>query len=213
MATLCNTSDLSFLLLLGIIIVLTQLTSQSEASSNYYISTHAVLSPSAPPLHRSPSPAPAPAPASSPASAPQPALHPLAKPMERRFLAMQGVVYCKSCNYTGVNTLLGASPLPGSVVKLQCNNTNSYLPTSITAVTDKNGYFYLEAPRTVTSYAFHKCKAYLVSSPLASCSKPSLLHGGSTGAALRPEKPIMVQNLPFMLYIVGPFAFEPQCSH
>ncbi|KAI4304371.1 hypothetical protein MLD38_039892 [Melastoma candidum] len=154
------------------------------------------------------SPAPAPTPTYH---GPRPALPPF-RPMERRFIAVQGVVYCKSCKYAGADTLLGASPLLGAVVKLECNNTK-LRPSTQVAKTDKNGYFYLEAPKTVTSYAFHKCKAYLVSSPLATCSKASLLHGGSTGASLRPDKPFMAQKLPFILYTVGPLAFEPQCPH
>jgi hypothetical protein len=31
---------------------------------------------------------------------------------------------------------------------------------------------------SMTSYAFHKCKVFLVSSPVAACSKPSNFHDG-----------------------------------
>jgi hypothetical protein len=40
----------------------------------------------------------------------------------------------------------------GAAVKLQCNNTK--YPTVETTKTDKNGYFFLRAPKTITSYAF-----------------------------------------------------------
>jgi hypothetical protein len=122
---------------------------------------------------------------------------------------VQGVVYCKSCKYAGFETLSGATPVLDAVIKLQCNNTK--YPLVLTAKTDKNGYFFLTAPKTITSYGAHKCKAFLVSSPLASCSKPTDLHYGLQGAILRPEKPYMAKKLPFILYTVGPFAFEPKC--
>jgi hypothetical protein len=36
----------------------------------------------------------------------------------RKLIAVQGVVYCKSCNYSGVDTLLGAKPVLGNLFKL-----------------------------------------------------------------------------------------------
>lgn len=100
--------------------------------------------------------------------------------------------------------------LAGAEVKLECNSSRR--PVVGTAQTDKNGYFFLPAPKTVTTYAFHKCKVSLASSPPSSgCKKPSDLHGGLAGATLRPEKPFMADKLPFVLYSVGPLAFEPQC--
>lgn len=97
-------------------------------------------------------------------------------------------------------------------MKLECNS--SLRPAVATTKTDKNGYFFVKAPKTVTTYAFHKCKVSLVSAPPSSgCKKPSNLHGGLMGATLRPEKPFMANKLPFVLYSVGPLAFEPQCHH
>ncbi|KAI4296761.1 hypothetical protein L6164_036688 [Bauhinia variegata] len=95
----------------------------------------------------------------------------------------------------------------GAIVKLQCNNTK--YPLVSTARTDKNGYFFLQAPKSITTFGAHKCKVFLVTSPNA--TKPSNLHGGVVGAALKPEKPFVANKLPFVLYTVGPFAFEPKC--
>ncbi|BBH00893.1 Pollen Ole e 1 allergen and extensin family protein [Prunus dulcis] len=67
------------------------------------------------------------------------------KPFPRSFVAVQGVVYCKSCKYAGVDTLLGASPVLGATIKLQCNNTK--YPLVVKTNTDKNGYFFITAPR------------------------------------------------------------------
>ncbi|KAM3700328.1 hypothetical protein ACB098_05G088500 [Castanea mollissima] len=160
-----------------------------------------------PPHHAPPSHPPVHPPAHPPHHPPH---HPPTRsPVPRSFVAVQGVVYCKSCKYAGADTLLGASPIDGAVVKFQCNNTK--YPLIETAKTDKNGYFFITAPKTITSFGAHKCKVFIVSSPLASCNKPSDLHYGLQGASLRPEKPYMADKLPFILYSVGPFAFDPKC--
>lgn len=99
--------------------------------------------------------------------------------------------------------------LAGATVKLQCNNTR--YPIEAQGKTDKNGYFYIEAPKTITNYGAHKCKVFLVSSGLATCPKPSNLHGGYTGAVLKPEKAFVSKKLPFVLFSVGPLAFNPKC--
>ncbi|KDP20981.1 hypothetical protein JCGZ_21452 [Jatropha curcas] len=159
-----------------------------------------------PPVHSAP-----------PKPLPHPHPHPPVKPpaeapiyhFERSFVSVQGVVYCKSCKYSGVETLLGASPLSGATVKLQCNNTK--YPLEAKATTDKNGYFFLEAPKSITNFGAHKCKVSLVSAPNTACSKPTDLHGGVSGGLLRPEKKYISNKLPFVLFTVGPFAFEPKC--
>lgn len=98
----------------------------------------------------------------------------------------------------------------GATVKLQCNNTK--YPLNVVGKTDKNGYFRIKAPKTIISYGAHKCKLFLVTSPSASCAKPSNLHGGATGAVLRPES-LSAGKPPVALYTVGPLAFEPKCPH
>ncbi|CAJ2678603.1 unnamed protein product [Trifolium pratense] len=172
---------------------------------------HTPAVPTHPPVHPpvpAHSPLHPPVPAHSPLHPPVPAhppLHP--SPIPRSFIAVQGVVYVKSCKYAGVDTLLGATSLLGAVVKLQCNNTKYKLVQ--THETDKNGYFFIEGPKSITSYAAHKCNVVLVSAPNG--LKPSNLHGGLTGAGLRPGKPYVSKGLPFIVYTVGPLAFEPKC--
>ncbi|KAJ9168825.1 hypothetical protein P3X46_020309 [Hevea brasiliensis] len=161
-----------------------------------------VKPPTQPPKHPQP-------PVAQPPKHPQPPAHSPSYHFPRSFVAVQGVVYCKSCKYAGVDTLLGASPLSGATVKLQCNNTKQAQEAK--ATTDKNGYFFLEAPKKVTNYGAHKCKVSLVSAPNTACSKPTDLHGGVSGGILRPEKKYVSNQLPFVLYTVGPFAFEPKC--
>ncbi|CAM8900340.1 hypothetical protein QQ045_010487 [Rhodiola kirilowii] len=151
------------------------------------------------PTHHHHSHSPAHAPAHSPFSLPP-----------RKFVAVQGVVFCKPCKYRGVQTLLGATPLQGAVVKLQCNNTK--YPQEKKATTDKNGYFFIRAPKTVTSYGAHKCKASLVGSPDKKCDQPTDLYGGSSGSYLWGDRRTVSDNSPFDLYSAGPFAFEPAKS-
>ncbi|XP_022927607.1 non-classical arabinogalactan protein 31-like [Cucurbita moschata] len=189
------------------------------APSHHHHHHHHHHPPSQSPIyhHHSHSPAP------SPVYAPPPPAHyaPVPSPVQppkrstyipRSFVEVQGVVYCKSCHYPGVDTLLGAKPLNGATVKLSCKNTK-YAPTMETATTDKNGYFRLAAPKNVTSYAFHRCKVYLVKSPDSSCNKMSKMNGGEDGAELKPAKAFTdAEKKPVVLYNVGPLAFEPTCA-
>ncbi|OMO65216.1 Pollen Ole e 1 allergen/extensin [Corchorus olitorius] len=110
-------------------------------------------------------------------------------------------------DHNGPHPLPPSMP-PSAIVRLTCKNTKYKLV--VHGKTDKNGYFFMEAPKTVTSYAAHKCTVSIVSSPLAKCNKPTNLHGGLKGAVLRPEKPYLSKKTPFMLYTVGPLAFEPK---
>ncbi|CAL1397991.1 unnamed protein product [Linum trigynum] len=153
------------------------------------------------------------APVSPPAAAPSPAnAHPPRHfPFERLLVAVQGVVYCKPCNYSGVDTLNGATPVLGATVKVTCNN--SHVPQVFNATTDKNGYFRVKAPKTVTNYGVHKCHGVLGSTPDKACSVKSNLHGGSTGGYLRVDKKFVELNQTYVLFTVGPFAFEPPKCH
>ncbi|KAJ4839502.1 hypothetical protein Tsubulata_030119 [Turnera subulata] len=168
-----------------------------------------VHAPVHPPMPYSHPPAKAPVHA-PPVVHPHPPAHPPRPHFDRTLVAVQGVVYCKSCKYGAVDTLVGASPLSGATVKLQCNNTK--YPLQVKGTTDKNGYFYIQAPKTVTNYAYHKCKVSLLSSTNATCSKPTNLHGGITGGELRPEKKFSDSHkTEYVLFTVGPFAFNPKC--
>ncbi|PIA35249.1 hypothetical protein AQUCO_03600132v1 [Aquilegia coerulea] len=133
---------------------------------------------------------------------------PSPRPMPiRRPIAVQGVVYCKSCKYSAFDTLLGAKPLSDAVVKLECNNTKK--PITTYGKTDKNGYFFFQAPKKVSTHGFHKCRAFLVSSPSSfSCTKPTDMNSGWKKGAL-----LIAANqtfpTPIALFSVGPFCFAP----
>ncbi|KAI7981126.1 Non-classical arabinogalactan protein 31 [Camellia lanceoleosa] len=149
---------------------------------------------------------PPPPPQDPPSSTGSPPSHPYPHPPsylpKRCLVAVQGL-FCKPCKYTGVDTLLEATPLLGAIVKLECNNTK--YPITQEGKTDKNGYFFIEGPKKITNYGAHKCKVFLVSSPQAQCSNPSNLHDGKVGATLkRSEKKPSNPPLPYELYSVGP---------
>lgn len=113
--------------------------------------------------------------------------------------------------YTEFWMILHIVNIVGAVVRLLCKNTKYTLVTQ--TKTDKNGYFFINAPKTITTYGSHKCKVFVVSSPLATCNKPTNLHYGVKGAILlRAAKPPVSSKRPprsYDLFTVGPFAFEP----
>ncbi|CAN4078921.1 unnamed protein product [Withania somnifera] len=208
---------------------------QSPVSPPSHPSPPPVKPPSPPvkPPSHSPSKPPSPhveppthAPSKSPSPPVKPPAHSPVKPPSplppRKFVGVRGVVYCKSCKYRGVDTLLGASPIQGAVVKLACNNTKYHL-TSL-GTTDKNGFFFIQ-PKWLTTAGYHKCKVFLAKSPKQECSVPTDFHNGQSGAVLIPAPPSpMPSSKPgvnsepgFKLYDVGPFAFEPSknlpCKH
>ncbi|CAE6027941.1 unnamed protein product [Arabidopsis arenosa] len=143
-----------------------------------------------------------------------PVLPPVYPPKYNRTLvAVRGVVYCKACKYAGVNNIKGAKPVKDAVVRLVCKNNKN--PISETK-TDTKGYFMLLAPKTVTNYDIKNCRAFLVKSPDAKCSKVSTFNGGYKGSVLKPVlKPgfssAIIKKFKYGVYNVGPFAFEPTC--
>ena len=99
--------------------------------------------------------------------------------------------------------------IKGAIVKLQCNNTKYKLV--LKAKTDKKGYFYIGGPKNIAGYSTRHCNVVLVSAPKV--LKPSNLHGGISGALLKPVKRTMSKGVYVKLYSVGPFAFEPKCHY
>ncbi|KAL9243610.1 hypothetical protein vseg_017478 [Gypsophila vaccaria] len=162
--------------------------------------------------HHNHSPALAPSP--SPSSPPPAAHH---DGVKRQLVAVQGMVYCNTnCSTAAAPHLsLLASPLPGARVVLRCRNTQYLLRK--TATTDKNGYFFMEAPAAVTSYGAHKCKVYLARRPNgpSSCTNATNLNNGLTGAYLYSNNtgPPNTALPHFSLFSVGPFAYASATCH
>ncbi|CAH8253765.1 unnamed protein product [Arabidopsis lyrata] len=174
------------------------------------------VSPPAKPPVKPPVYPPTKAPVKPPVSPPTkpPVTPPVYPPkFNRSLVAVRGTVYCKSCKYAAFNTLLGAKPIEGATVKLVCKSKKNITAETLT---DKNGYFLLLAPKTVTNFGFRGCRVYLVKSKDYKCSKVSKLFGGDVGAELKPERrpgkgTVVVNKLTYGLFNVGPFAFNPTC--
>ncbi|KAF2548744.1 hypothetical protein F2Q70_00021136 [Brassica cretica] len=101
----------------------------------------------------------------------------------------------------------------GAVVRLLCKSKKNIVAET---KTDKNGYFLLLGPKTVTNYGFRGCRVYLVKSKDYKCNKVSKLFGGDVGAVLKPEKrkgksAVVINQLIYGIFNVGPFAFDPVC--
>ncbi|MCL7039480.1 hypothetical protein MKW94_007888 [Papaver nudicaule] len=94
-------------------------------------------------------------------------------------------------------------------VRLVCHGKPKENPLKIMATTDKNGYFFILATKKVSEYGAQKrCRVFLQSAPTNSKFIHSThMNGGLSGAYLRYTKP--AKPLPFALYTVGPFAYEP----
>lgn len=101
----------------------------------------------------------------------------------------------------------------GATVELRCTNTKYLIKKAST--TDKNGYFFLEAPKYITTYGSHKCKVFLINRPNSKnsgpCSHATNLNGGVSGAFLFLDKKMAppTKPQPFTVFKVGPFAYEP----
>ncbi|XP_058103393.1 non-classical arabinogalactan protein 30-like [Magnolia sinica] len=115
-------------------------------------------------------------------------------------IAVEGVVLCKSCKFRKMD------PIPESVVRLQCRTRRH--PTVVEGKTDKNGYFFIQPPKEVTTFSARRCKVFLISSPWAYCKLPTDLNGGVSGASLSFRTKLSGPN-PIALFSVGPLAFAP----
>ncbi|KAM7263308.1 hypothetical protein ACFE04_000991 [Oxalis oulophora] len=144
------------------------------------------------------------------APAPHKPAQPPTKAHTKTLVEVQGYIACKACIHAGVNNLANATAIKGAYVKLVC--LCSKPTTVVKAVTDKNGYFHIKAPKTITSDVVGKCKVSLVSSPNKKCNKASNLHFGIVGSPLKAEKQFKDHSGNLVtLYTVGPFAYEPKC--
>uniref|UniRef100_A0A7N0REC7 Uncharacterized protein n=1 Tax=Kalanchoe fedtschenkoi TaxID=63787 RepID=A0A7N0REC7_KALFE len=160
--------------------------------------------PVAPPMATPPPVNPPTQPPVVPPVAPPPPSPPT--PVGIRFVAVKGKVYCKSCKYTGLRSIGGATALAGAVVKLQCKK--SKYTQVITTTTDAKGHFMFMVPQVLTSYEAYKCRVSIVSSPSKICSKRTNMNFGIAGSRLFSPVAKKINKRPYFIYSVGPFVFE-----
>ncbi|XP_071724719.1 non-classical arabinogalactan protein 31-like [Rutidosis leptorrhynchoides] len=103
----------------------------------------------------------------------------------KSYVAVQGVVYCKSCKYAGIPTLLNATTVCGATVSLKCFKKTK--PFQVIGKTDAKGYFYI-TPKKVSKNGARKCRVSLLSSPNKNCSLASNLHFGAVGAPIEANQ-------------------------
>ncbi|XP_013593095.1 PREDICTED: non-classical arabinogalactan protein 31-like [Brassica oleracea var. oleracea] len=181
-----------------------------------YPPTKAPVKPPVYPPTKAPTKPPTKPPVKPPVSPPaKPPVKPPVYPpkFNRSLVAVQGTVFCKSCKYASYDSLTGAKPVEGAKVRLVCKSKKNIVAET---ETDKNGYFMLLAPKTVTNFGFRGCRAYLVKSKDYKCNKVSKLFGGDVGAVLKPVKTpgkssVVINKLTYGVFNVGPFAFDPVC--
>lgn len=91
------------------------------------------------------------------------------------------------------------------MVQLICKSSKK---TELTkGTTNAKGFFFI-IPKSTSSFGAHKCKVSIVSSPLKKCSKPTDLNLGVAGSPLLSPKYENIGKAPYVIYKVGPFAYE-----
>ncbi|KAL6620577.1 hypothetical protein ACP70R_035716 [Stipagrostis hirtigluma subsp. patula] len=121
-------------------------------------------------------------------------------------IGVQGVVWCKSCRYPGYYPPMDASPLPGAVVYLRCQQRRR--SATFRGVSGPGGYFLIQTSQ-VASFTSQQCRVYVPRSPVAACGEPYLPRG-NRGMRLKFEEFVKRGNGLQGLYSVGNRLFRPK---
>ncbi|KAF5731421.1 proline-rich protein 3-like [Tripterygium wilfordii] len=122
-------------------------------------------------------------------------------------IGIQGIIYCKS----GHEII----PLEGAVARITCSGVDEYgfdmEPFTVLAdATDAKGYFFATlSPSEVEeeNKKLKECKAFLELSPSNTCTVPTDVNGGITGALLASHR--FLNEKKIKLYTIGPFFYTP----
>ncbi|KAL0728566.1 hypothetical protein Bca4012_024659 [Brassica carinata] len=154
----------------------------------------------------------------SPPTPPPPptTVYPAVKTVEA---AVEGMVYCQSCDKYGSWSLAGAEALAGAKISIICKNHRQHVSFYKVFQTDSYGHFYGElkgfkmTPHFL-DHPLHACRVKLVSSPREDCNLFSNINNALDGATLRyEEKRLKWTNYEAVVYAAGPLAFRPDhCS-
>ncbi|KAF6997029.1 hypothetical protein CFC21_013290 [Triticum aestivum] len=121
-------------------------------------------------------------------------------------IGVQGMVWCRTCRYSGYNADMEASPLQGAVVYLQCRHGPRRLKR-VGGVTGQGGYFIIQSSQ-MASFTSKECKVYVESSSSAVCSLADQPAAGK-GLPLKFESFVKQGDGLQALYSVGNFMFRP----
>ncbi|KAM3405592.1 hypothetical protein ACQJBY_008220 [Aegilops geniculata] len=121
-------------------------------------------------------------------------------------IGVQGMVWCRTCRYSGYNADMDASPLQGAVVYLQCRHGPRRLKR-VSGVTGQGGYFIIQSSQ-MASFTSKECKVYVESSSSAVCGLADQPAAGK-GLPLKFESFVKQGDGLQALYSVGNFMFRP----
>ncbi|KFK37520.1 hypothetical protein AALP_AA4G267700 [Arabis alpina] len=125
-------------------------------------------------------------------------------------IGVQGRIYCKEGSKL--------TPIQGAVARVTCETADEYGyegedVTVLSQATDAKGYFLATLSSSeVKNYKkvnIKECRAFLELSPAETCSFPTEINRGISGAILQTYR--LVENkLKMKLFTVGPFVFSPE---
>uniref|UniRef100_A0A1J3K0L0 Proline-rich protein 3 n=1 Tax=Noccaea caerulescens TaxID=107243 RepID=A0A1J3K0L0_NOCCA len=127
-------------------------------------------------------------------------------------IGVQGLIYCKQGSKL--------TPLQGAVARVTCETSDQYGyeaedVTVLSQATDAKGYFLATlSPSEVKDYKkvrIKECRAFLELSPADTCSFPTEINRGISGAILHNYR-LLENKLEMKLFTVGPFVFSPEES-
>ncbi|XP_043696488.1 non-classical arabinogalactan protein 30 [Telopea speciosissima] len=130
-------------------------------------------------------------------------------------VAVEGTVYCQSCDHHGTWSLTKAEPIPAANVSIICKDHKNRVSFYKVSTTDKSGYFYeilkgFTMKHYILDHPLHGCTVHPVSSPLANCRLVTNINYGLDGASFRYEdKRLFGTNYEAVVYTAGPLAFRP----
>ncbi|XP_010506792.1 PREDICTED: proline-rich protein 3-like [Camelina sativa] len=131
-------------------------------------------------------------------------------------IGVQGLIYCKQGSKL--------TPLQGAVARVTCERADEYGyeaedVTVLSQATDAKGYFLatLSSSEVKDSYSkkvmrIKECRAFLELSPSDTCSFPTEINRGISGAILQNYR-LLEFKLKMKLFTVGPFVFSPEETH
>ncbi|CAL9237298.1 unnamed protein product [Arabidopsis halleri] len=129
-------------------------------------------------------------------------------------IGVQGLIYCKQGSKL--------TPLQGAVARVTCERADEYGyeaedVTVLSQATDAKGYFLATLSSSeVKDYKkvmkIKECRAFLELSPSDTCSFPTEINRGISGAILQNYR-LLENKLKMKLFTVGPFVFSPEETH
>uniref|UniRef100_A0ACD5TEL0 Uncharacterized protein n=1 Tax=Avena sativa TaxID=4498 RepID=A0ACD5TEL0_AVESA len=123
-------------------------------------------------------------------------------------IAVQGMVWCKSCKYSGYYAPMDASPLQGAAVELRCRH-GPHRMKLVPGVTWAGGYFLIESAQ-MASFTIDECKVYATAANSPACGVPMPGEpGAGKGLPLKFERFEKRGDGLQALYSAGNFFFQP----